>query len=403
MGDCSNNITHCESEYMISLFLMVIPFCLVLIILFKTVYSFYCDFHYDRPIVYYQIASITSYILGLGCILCDFIHIMQSWLIPMPLRSSHFKILRMWANILAFNSYIATDSVIFGRLYFSFKDSVYKLSKCTLIIILFVLMVIIACDILFIIEKEFLSIRYIDREDILLSFTIIELIFSVSISLMFTIKLHQLLSLSTTDRYHKLIASNKSPSNLPTHFDFNEIQKRLLNLSTKNAIITGIAAIYFAIRFGYRQFAARYDETGDLEIIWMISYTARTYIFVTNGISVYFGFVFTQKTYYKLCKSCHLCMFGFCAFIARRNITKHAIEQIARNEYIGKNENNYYHQNQSNENDTNNPVLLGIGGDGCYHHHESGSSNSLPLNKTPKGTSVNTIATETTLSIESNL
>eukprot|EP01083_Nonionella_stella_P020801 57707_1 len=64
----------------------------------------------------------------------------------------------------------------------------------------------------------------------------------------------------------------------------NQMQINLLNLSVKNTIITGIAALYFAGRFGYRQFAARYDVNQDIEIIWMISYVSRTFVFITNSI-----------------------------------------------------------------------------------------------------------------------
>eukprot|EP01084_Bolivina_argentea_P204543 349324_1 len=350
MGNCSGHTTSCDVEYTFAVIFITISSLIVIGYLSSTIRSFYCKSK-KRPLLYLQITVIVSFILGIGCILCDYIHIIEAWIIPKPLRDDYFVPLRVLANIFGFNSYIATDLVIFGRLYFTVYDSVYKLSIYTIIIIILILLTVIACDILYIIDLA--ATVSINRENLLVCLSSIELTLSASISLMFMKKLHQILSTSDDDQ-QQLIGDQKD-RNQSIDIQFNRFQQKLLNITTKNAIITGIAAVYFAVRFAYREFVAvNYDNN---EPIWMVSYVSRSYIFVTNGIAVYFGFAFSTTLYYKLFGKCHICVFKCCARIARKEITKDAINFMSMQQCLADNRDeqmlNLYDNSDTKANDYN--------------------------------------------------
>ena len=166
-------------------------------------------------------------------------------------------------------------------------------------------------------------------------------------SLVFSRKLHQVLSpliddnTSTVIERHLSITSTTSTDKSGVRVSvnntmndksikLNNMQTKLLNLSTKNTIICGIAALYFAFRFGYRQFAVRYDEDENTEPIWMISYVSRTFVFITNSIAVYFGFAFATGLYYKIFGKCHNCLDKLCKKLARRQITNNVVKEVKR-------------------------------------------------------------------------
>eukprot|EP01083_Nonionella_stella_P081954 226063_1 len=367
-----------------ALVLMLLSFFIVLAMLLDTLIIFYCPKcfnkdQYTQPTLYFQLTSIISYILGIACITCDTLHVSHSWTNSTSLLDDQYIPLRMFSNSFSFHSYIFMDLVILGRLYYTFRDSVYKLSSFTSWTLFIMLSIIIICDIAYIFTfiPPFEGILYLPR--ILLSTSlIIETIVSVVMSGLFSYKLHQLLTPSSdfeqetklrevSKSYLSQSTPNKTPyqsnqtaSRITHHermrsssnseewedldlseksfmkqcimpnFKLNTQQKDLIDLCTKHALITGIAATYFFMRFCWRLGAVELDHYWNNQLIWVSCYMSRTYVFVANGIAVYFGFVFASKLYYRLLGRCHVCLGQCCSRSVKKKIAHSAWSKILR-------------------------------------------------------------------------
>eukprot|EP01084_Bolivina_argentea_P207875 354584_1 len=137
MGNCHHFTDRCDIEYFFTISFIIIAFISINMILGRMMIKFYCGSvicrkyqseTFKTPNKYFQITTLSCFICAIGCIISDFIHVIQGLTIPLPLRDDHFKPCRTSANIFAFQSYIFYDLVMLGRLHYSFYTTQYKSS-----------------------------------------------------------------------------------------------------------------------------------------------------------------------------------------------------------------------------------------------------------------------------------
>ena len=122
--------------YNVIIYLMAI--CVGFIII--TLISFACKLQSNTSILkFYRYTTILYMVSSIFCSLCDIAHVALAQQQDRLLDASHFHIIDTAADVWYFIATVTLYSILIGRLYLTFKETAYKMSKCIMAILIFLI------------------------------------------------------------------------------------------------------------------------------------------------------------------------------------------------------------------------------------------------------------------------
>ena len=201
-----------------------------------------------------KLFCITSVICLFGCTgngIADFLHLLLSYMNHEHVESDHNLVLRAVSDVFLYMSQIASYTALISKLHFTFRESIFRISKCTIAIlsisislqalcmigylslgILFQLVKELSFSTIFEYEKPFVTIMMIN-----------DLILNALCLSLFTFKLRNLIIMTTQIKIDK----HSYESLLEMDINFEANQKRLLRVMTKQLVLAVIMIIVVQI------------------------------------------------------------------------------------------------------------------------------------------------------------
>mmetsp|Transcript_18528 Transcript_18528/g.22804 ORF Transcript_18528/g.22804 Transcript_18528/m.22804 type:complete len:401 (+) Transcript_18528:40-1242(+) len=148
-------------------------------------------------------------------------------------------------------------------------------------------------------------------------YTIISILYNLSILLLYTYKLNELV-IADIEKEEIRAMNVDDASKVVKRNNMEDNQKMLLELMTKFAVLLSIQLIAYTIRYIYRSVLTAKNIWNKEQELWLISYTARNIMCVFMVAALYYTFSFSRNEYYCCCKCCHKCCGEVCYFITKR-------------------------------------------------------------------------------------
>eukprot|EP01084_Bolivina_argentea_P199710 341678_1 len=287
-----------------------------------------------------------SSIICVGFFFCatigDLIHITQAYNNnDMSSSTSKYGNAMVFADSSYFMGSLTLYIFIIGKLHLSFRDTLYKVSKKYIALLLILILTLFTMQITYLIAvheysaQTFLdvSLKYV-TVIIIIDFTI-----DIGVLLLFIYKLQQIL-LGSVDigNFHKYsysdVPSNSNPSHTVqfvritvTSHDFNTNQKKLISLITKQSVL-GTFIILFNSMFYFKVLIDRYtvSHSFPVDIAFQTSYCLRAVENVVVTFMLYLNFSFSEKIYQRLCICCHNGCYKCCKLFTKRGVSRKTMD-----------------------------------------------------------------------------
>ena len=325
--------------------------------------------------------NILCFTACLGCAIVDIVHIyVLSYKANKTPLHDEYNNVKAIADILYFFASYSLSIILFGRIYFTFKDTVFALSTATIFIISFQIALSILVDTTYIaltliMKKEEKIDGYarpmflvLIGNDFLVSLSMLylfvyklkELIININLvesgNIIHSARVHidnyhqQSLSNTIPDEYHDMTVTQTSPrSPSPsgsesgdnqisrsgsliseitdiTHsvigdklIEFDEHQLNLIVVITRHTILSVFAIIFnqFFYVIGYLSLNSKWESD---DIFGILVYAMRLIGMCGIVTALYLSMKFSKNLYYSVCKCCHLGCHTMCIKCTKQTI-----------------------------------------------------------------------------------
>ena len=220
----------------------------------------------------------------------------------------------LFADVVYFMSSVSLYLYILGKSYYAFKQTVYSVSKCYIIFVLSLILILSLSMAVYLYFVSSLSgLEFYKRSEILLITMICsDILIDISLLILFISKLQKLL-------YDTLITDY-------IFINLSNAQRRLISLITKQSILGIFIIVFNSLFFVCTTIIALHDIHGKindkhrLSIEFSITYCVRALENTIIITMVYLNFDFNTKIYIKLCSYLHKGCYGCCLCCIRQKL-----------------------------------------------------------------------------------
>eukprot|EP01084_Bolivina_argentea_P041751 77076_1 len=320
---------------------------------------------------FYRVTALICFSTCLGCAIADTTHLYLCYINDYFMLGSQLKIVKAVADFFFFMASLSLNMILFGRVYYTFKDSHFALSKCTIFCIYIQIISSTFIDLAYCIlvvlygSNETKADRYV--KPLVIALVINDLLVSISMLYLFSYKLKEVIIMSNTVSHtetprqtyrkfkeissmhhdsfqldtdkHSVLSSGKltindatmtNHSSLITHKNsdsvyLDSIQLDTLVVVTRHTILSGFAIFFNQLYYGFNYISMR-DAWENSYGYGLLVYGLRMVGMVGITTSLWFSMKFAKNTYFKCCIICHLTCYKCCIKCTKSTI-KHTLSQ----------------------------------------------------------------------------
>ena len=293
---------------------------IILIFLIQLLYQFYCKKHAKQMLNFYIFTHIIFFIGTIAATTGDLLHALISYLNSYTLLSYSNNPYMILADIGYFIATIVLYILLFGRLYFTFDQTSYKLSKC---IVIFYIIVIIESSVMF---GLYFYVWYDSGLIVILLLmvmTVNDLILNITLTVLF---INKIKTLVVTEFEVSMDADTQIERD--SEITFNKRQYKMINLITKYGILS-ILIIVLKQEFNlWYLFQLVVLDTSNENVA--VGCSLRGVENVINVVILYIGLHFNGNLYERLCGKCHRCCLKCCTRRLKGQIRKMSMYSYKR-------------------------------------------------------------------------
>eukprot|EP01084_Bolivina_argentea_P157161 273885_1 len=293
--------------------------------------------------------AILCILLSILCSILDIVHTSTSMPHTTHIDDSKFATITTLADICYFSSSILLYIIFFHRIYKSFHNTMYEVSKQYVVflsIMISIYGIFILIYVLLVATNQPAGIIYYAI------FMIIELIVSFALLFEFIFKLRQVIfSQIDADLYQYVIqpaqnnvdhdaielgssySDNFSDVNSDIELDMQQIA--MITLITKICILSivaiiGVQIFWISVLIATGSCKNELSQTGcNIDVVEPILYGIRGVMLTINVIVLHLNFDFNATIYTKICKHIHMKCYTFCARRIKTEISQNINDQTA--------------------------------------------------------------------------
>ena len=296
--------------------------------------------------------SVTSVICVIGCTgnsIADFIHLLFVYINSELAGANNYLLLRVISDMFVYLSWIALYIFLVSKLYYTFRESMFRISTTTLIILSFLISLQALCmigylliGILFeLLNSTSFYIIFKYEEPVVLTMMINDLILNIFCISLFVFKLRSLIVTSVSLRHNEEVsmellkhaqdhnesslsvsATTRSATIERLNVNFEPKQRKLLSVMTKQLLLAVIVII--VIQIFYIEYAVMCFIIQTEELIITL-YCLREFVSMVVAMTIFLNLSFNDGIYYKLCVCCHLICYKICSNKTKEIVKKQAI------------------------------------------------------------------------------
>eukprot|EP01084_Bolivina_argentea_P163770 284844_1 len=292
----------------------------------------------NKQLNFYRITTSTCFTSGLLCIVIDTARMYICYKKNYYMLQDQLYEIKIVADAFFFCCSTSLNIILFGRVFFTFQNSYFRLSKLT------VLAFIVQIATSIILALSFVCIIIYFEDDtagdaptsaVLIALICNDLILSISLLCLFAYKLsNTVINAAVIDREHTQYITHEQSLNLraknvqvetdlvesllsvatnESMVRFTDIQLKFIVVITRHTILSAFAIFFNQFYYEIGLFSMIYwNKMGDSYFYGTLVYGLRCVSIVGIVVSLYLSLKFGRYSYFKCCRVCHLACYTIC-------------------------------------------------------------------------------------------